>query len=449
MTSVLRRATADPELEATREAHAAGDFVQARRRLRSVVGNGGGATVKSVRGLAELEYLLGNYVEAEALLRRVVEEAGKNRSARVDAEVALALVYLQTNRYTAARGLFAGYEDAIDLPLWELMRSWGDRPPYRIDWRGASKVAVPFTRETDWLLPAVAIELDGLSVEARIDTGGDLLVLSPDVADALGVAPVVTTTGTFGGGAQGSLSYGKLGTMRLGGLTLEDVPVAIAGLDKPVLGTGLLRQFLATIDYPRNQLVLRPPTTAARAALRAELAADAVEVPFALALTHLIVARGSLDGVAPLTFILDSGLQDEEGAAFAAPPETLAAAGIPIPETIEDVRETGAGYVPLQVGRFPIRRLSLGPLVQHDLLGFYGVFPDAWKQPAEFPVHGIVSHGFLRRYSWTLDFQAMTLIFSDDIVPGSRRPAGAAAPPRSAAGLGDSSRQQRSSRTRL
>jgi len=410
LTSLLRRA--DPEHEAAREAHAAGDFVEARRRLRSVVGNGGGAA-EAVRGLAELEYLLGDYVAAEALLRRVVEDMGRNRKARADAEVALALVYLQTNRYTAARGLFAGYEDAIDLPLWELMRSWGDKPPYRIEWSGASNVAIPFTRETDWQLPSVVIELDDQSVEARIDTGGDLLVLSPDVATALGITPVVTTTGTFAGGVQGSLGYGKLETMRLGGITLKDVPVAIAGLDTPVLGTGLLRQFLATIDYPGNQLVLRPPTNGARATLRTELAAaDAVEVPFALALTHLIVARGSLDGVAPLTFILDSGLQDEEGAAFAAPPETLAAAGIAIPDTKEDVRETGAGHVPLQVGRFPVRRLSLGPLAQHDLLGFYGVFPDAWKQPADFPIHGIVSHGFLRRYSWTLDFQAMTMIFS-------------------------------------
>ena len=412
LTSLLRREAVDPEREAARDAHAAGDFVEARRRLKSVVENGDG-TVEALRGLAELEYLLGDYVAAEALLRRVVDGAGKNRKARVDAEVALALVYLQTNRYRAARGLFRGYEDAIDLPIWDLMRCWGDKPPYRIDWGGASKVAVPFTRETDWQLPSVVIELNSQSVEARIDTGGDLFVLSPDVATTLGIAPVVTTTGTFAGGAQGSLGYGKLGTMRLGGITLEDVPVAIAALDKPVLGTGLLRQFLATIDYPGNQLVLRPPTLAARAALRAELAAaDAVEVPFALALTHLIIAGGSLDGEAPLTFILDSGLQDEEGAAFAAPAETLAAAGIAIPETIEDVRETGAGHVPLQVGRFPVRRLSVGPLVQRDLRGFYGVFPDAWKQPADFPIHGIVSHGFLRRYAWTLDFQAMTMTFS-------------------------------------
>ena len=138
----------------------------------------------------------------------------------MDAKVALALVYLQTNRYAEARGLFSSSASAIDLPIWELMRSWGDEPPYRIDWHGTPEVSLPFVQETDWELPSVAIELDGRSVETRIDTGGDLLILSPDIADALGVAPVVTTTGTFGGGAQGSLSYGKLSTMRVGEITV-------------------------------------------------------------------------------------------------------------------------------------------------------------------------------------------------------------------------------------
>ena len=110
--------------------------------------------------------------------------AGKNRKARVDAEVALALVYLQTNRYTAARGLFGGYEDAIDLPLWDLMRSWATSRLTASTGTARRKSLVPFTRETDWQLPSVVLELDGQSVEARIDTGGDLLVLSPDVATA-------------------------------------------------------------------------------------------------------------------------------------------------------------------------------------------------------------------------------------------------------------------------
>ena len=406
----LRRPTADPRLAAARAAHAAGDFVEARRLAAPLVEHG--ATLEAVRGLAELEYLLGDYGAAEDLLRRVVEESGRDVEARVDAEVALALVYFQTNRYAETHKLFAGIEDAVVLPIWELMRSFGDEPPYRIDSGGNGVVTLPFTQTTAWELPSVAIEIEGRKVDARLDTGGELLTLSRDVAEAVGVDAVVTATGVFAGGAKGDMSYGRVEAVSVGGTTVHGVPVAVVDLDSPVIGAGFLRQFLPTFDYPDGRLVLRPRTDQGRAALQAELsAAHAVVVPFALAATHLIVARGSLDDEAPLTFILDSGLQDEQGAAFAAPPQTLSAAGIPIPETIEDVRESGAGHVALQVGRFPIRRLGLGSLVQHDLTGFYGVFPDIWREAAGFTIHGLVSHGFLRRYTWTLDFDEMAMTF--------------------------------------
>jgi len=60
----------------------------------------------------------------------------------VDAEAALALVYLQTKRFAESHGLFAGIEPDIELPVWELMRSFGDEPPYRVDWRGRDAVAI-------------------------------------------------------------------------------------------------------------------------------------------------------------------------------------------------------------------------------------------------------------------------------------------------------------------
>ena len=406
----LRRPAADPRLAAAREAHAAGDFVEARRLAAPLAG--AGASLETARGLAELEYLRGDYCAAEDLLRRVVEESGRDVAARVDAEVALALVYYQTNRFAEAHGLFAGVEDSIVLPIWELMRSFGDEVPYRIDWPEGNAATLPFIQTTDWELPTIEIEVDGRHVEARLDTGGELLSLSRDVAEALGIDPVATATGTFAGGALADLSYARVDVVRMGGLTIRGVPVAVVDLDRPVIGTGLLRQFLATIDYPNRRLALRPRTDEGRTQLRAERAGGhAVEVPFALAATHLIIARGSLDDAAPLTFLLDSGLQDERGAAFAAPPQTLASAGIAIPATTEEVGESGAGHVPLQVGRFPIRRLGLGSLVQHDLTGYYGVFADVWEEAAGFRIHGVLSHGFLRRYAWTLDFDAMTMTF--------------------------------------
>ena len=41
----------------------------------------------------------------------------------------------------------------------------------------------------------------------------------------------------------------------------------------------------------------------------------------------------------------------------------------------------------------------------------YGAFPAEWNEIAEFRVHGIVSHHFLRDYAWTIDFARMTMTF--------------------------------------
>lgn len=92
----LLRRKADPRIEAATAAHAAGNFVYPRELAVEVVADGH-PSLEALRGLAELEYLLGDYDAAETLLRRVVEDAGRHTAVRVDAEVALVLVYLQTN----------------------------------------------------------------------------------------------------------------------------------------------------------------------------------------------------------------------------------------------------------------------------------------------------------------------------------------------------------------
>jgi hypothetical protein len=132
-------------------------------------------------------------------------------------------------------------------------------------------------------------------------------------------------------------------------------------------------------------------------------------VPFALAASHLLLARGGLDGRDGLTFIVDSGLQDEGGASVALPQATLDLLGIPAPPLTEEVGESGAGTLTLRFGRFPLERVALGPLVQDDASGLYGIFPDLWTDLGGIAIHGILSHGFLRRYAWTLDFDAMTM----------------------------------------
>jgi hypothetical protein len=399
----LLRRKADPRIETATAGYAAGDFLRARELAVEVVADGD-PSLEALRGLAELEYLLGDYDAAERLLRRVVEDAGRKTAVRVDAEVALALVYLQTNRFAETGALFAGLDGTIELPLWELMKSFGDERPYRVDWAGEAAVTLPFLQTTTWELPRVRIEVDGLELEARIDTGGELLTLSPDVAGALGVETVVSADGVFAAGALGEIGYGRVDRVRAGPLTVHAVPVAVMALEQPVIGTGFLRQFLATLDYPRGRLVLRP---------RSERAPGGVEVPFALAASHLLLARGSLEEREQLTFIVDSGLEDEGGAAVALPQATLDLLGIPAPSLTEEIGESGAGRLSLRFGRFPLRRVGLGRLVHEDASGLFGIFPDVWTDLGGVAVHGIISHGFLRRYAWTLDFERMAMIFAD------------------------------------
>jgi hypothetical protein len=352
---------------------AAGDFVAARRELEPLALESRAAS----RSLGRLACLLGDYATAEALLHP-----------RRDAAT-LALVHYRTGRFDNAR-LVRG------LPLSRLMTAFDGRP-YRIDWHGEREAVLPFIQRTAWELPTVEIEIDGRAVEAWIDTGGDALTLP----HSFGVEPLAGFSGaSYAGGRPGAGVYGRVGSVRLGPVTVDAVPVMTAGLERPVIGTSFLSRFLPTLDYPAGRLVLR--------SREAEPPAG-VEVPFALAATHLLVVRGSLAGH-ELTFVVDSGLEDEQGAAFAAPASTLAAAGIPLPHTRPEHGSSGAGATTLALGRFAAPRLGIGPLV-HDAGGLYGVFPPGLERAAGFPIHGLVSHGFLRRYSWTIDFTRMTMRF--------------------------------------
>jgi hypothetical protein len=94
------------------------------------------------------------------------------------------------------------------------------------------------------------------------------------------------------------------------------------------------------------------------------------------------------------------------------PRATLDLFGIPAPPLTEEVGESGAGRLSHRYGRFPVRRVGLGRLVQDEATGLYGIFPDEWVELDGIRIHGIISHGFLRRYAWTLDFERMTMTFA-------------------------------------
>jgi hypothetical protein len=124
-----------------------------------------------------------------------------------------------------------------------------------------------------------------------------------------------------------------------------------------------------------------------------------------------MLVRGSLAGRDDLTFVVDSGLFDERGAAYAAPASTLAATGIAVPETAP---ETGRP-APARSGSSSAAPRSRGSPSGRSCSTTSSACtarcrPRCHTRPGS-PVHGLISHGCLRRYRWTIDFARMTMGF--------------------------------------
>lgn len=108
-----------------------------------------------------------------------------------------------------------------------------------------------------------------------------------------------------------------LKSLALGGAVAYDVPVHVfpthasalfAGTRiDGVVGTTYFERFLATIDYPRNRLVLRPRSPANSAAFQSRAAAlrDAT-VPCYLVGDHFVIAPAEVNDTGGL-FLFDSG----------------------------------------------------------------------------------------------------------------------------------------------
>jgi len=259
-----------------------------------------------------------------------------------------------------------------------------------------------------------------------IDTGAEAFYLDWEVADSLGIKLIekVNEKG-FAGGKETEVGFARADSLKIGDVALRSIPVMLASVKRAsdmltngkypisgILSTGELRQFLSTIDYPNGKLVLRPKTEEGRSSLDTALEGKEVtKIPFALGAIHFMVVKAKVNGKHPLNLFVDSGLADSE-ASVTFPKQTLNYLGIPIPDTKilpENLGGPGGGDFP--VGNFTIEELAIGALVQKNVKGVYGVFPPSIYWESEFIIDGIISHNFLKKYSWTIDFSRMEMTF--------------------------------------
>lgn len=264
-------------------------------------------------------------------------------------------------------------------------------------------------------LPVVEVQINNSArVNFFVDTGGAEVIIDREFAKEEGVAHFGSETGTFAGGKQAGFEHGRVDSIRLNDVIVKNIPVSIMDVrrfSQPVfggkrvdgiIGTVLLYHFLATIDYPKGELVLRSrsPETPQHFTQIAEKQKQVI-VPFWMAGNHFMVAWGTVNRSQPMLFFVDTGLA---GGGFSCPGSTLKEAGIQLQESSAFEGVGGGGK--LRVIPFIVDELTLGKASEKNIHGSYaGIFP--LESSLGFRVGGIISHEFFRPYALTMDFTAM------------------------------------------
>jgi hypothetical protein len=258
-------------------------------------------------------------------------------------------------------------------------------------------------------LPVVQVTIGDRQAYFLIDTGGPDIMVSADLAQALGLQTQAAGEGVFAGGVRAAVQRTVVPQLQIGGVKIANVPAGVrpgVGLQIPghkiegIVGTGLLMHFLPTLDYCQGRLILRPRSASA-AFERA--AAGANVLPMWLVGDHFVFARGRLQHGSEGLFLIDTGLA---GGGVSASKATLDEAGVAIDPSRAATGVGGGGpvtVIPFRTGA------TLGALTVDDLTGFYSPGGDPLAM-FPFKTKGLLSHGFFRHSRLTFDFDAMKLV---------------------------------------
>jgi hypothetical protein len=391
----------------------AGDFALAREHAAGLV-VAGQAVDEARHVLALVASVLGEYDEAIATHQMI--HPRYPRLAELDEPVLWALVHrgdiAGALAFAERSGL--GRRGAVTQRLRLALEN-----PLIVEIEGL--VDVPFTDDAlSPLMPGFSASLNGRPTVARLDTGGSFIHMTSEAAAAFGVRTVVSER-AFAALRWHTVRHG-LADLELGPIHLRNIPVAVheGGLPAaqiaeafgvelgPIIGTNVLERSLSTVDAPGRRLLLsRRGDLDARAAHLARLGTRLHEAPFALWSGHLMIARGRLGSVADVNLFVDSGLvaftQEQGQAALLASRGALSSWGVALPAEGRFAALPG----PLAIGAASRAGLTVYPIADRTWRNF-----GDW---GGIRVDALVSWGFLRHFSWTIDFDRRRYLFRDSL----------------------------------
>jgi Aspartyl protease/Tetratricopeptide repeat len=393
---------------------AAGEFAQAAEQYARIVAEHPD-DYPAILGLGRVALLSNRLVDAESWLKK----ASALRPGDTDPKVMLAEVYYRRDDFEKAAAALSGIDVgansliASQYPTLNVakLQSFKGQVPYELRGDGQS-TRVKFLRTDP--LPLVSVRVNGgREVTFFIDTGGSEVALDTAFARELGVPQFGAVQGTFSGGQHAEVHQGRIDSLTLGDWTVRNLPVAILPLRQlsqglgakqidGVIGTTLFYHFLATLDFPNGELVLRRKDATSLAQFMAS-AGNSVGVPFWIAGDHFMVGWGRVEALAPSLLFVDTGL---DGAGVKLADSVIKQAGIRLEE---DKASTGAGGGgTLRIVPYVVHRLSFGEVQETNVAGLYdGPFP--WQTSFGFALAGMVGHDFFKPYAITFDYENMRI----------------------------------------
>ena len=341
------------------------------------------------------------------------------RGGEADPKIMLAEVYYRRDDFEKA----AASLDGIDVSTNPLivsqyptlnvakLRSFKGQTPYQVLGDG-QMTRLKFLRTDP--LPLISVRVNGgAEVTFFIDTGGSEVALDTEFARELGVPQFGAVQGTFSGGQHAEVQQGRIESLTVGDWTVRNLPAAMLPLRQlseslgakridGIIGTTLFYHFLATIDYPKGELVLRRKDAASLEQFVAS-AGKSIAVPFWIASDHFMVGWGRVETFPPTLLFVDTGLAS---AGVKLADSVIKQAGIKLEE---DKASSGAGGGgTLRIVPYVVHRLSFGQLQEDNVPGLYdGPFP--WENIFGFHLAGMVGHDFFKPRAVTFDFQNMKI----------------------------------------
>ncbi len=336
-----------------------------------------------------------------------------------DAKIMLAEVFYRRADFQKAAAALNGVDVSSDKLIIEQyptlnvakLESFKGQTPYELRGTGTS-TRLKFVKTNP--LPVINVRVNGGDeVTFFIDTGGSEVALDTDFAKELGVPQFGTVQGTFSGGQHAEVLQGRIESLAVGDWTIKNLPTAMLPLRQlskdfgvkqidGIIGTTLFYHFLATMDYPRGELVLRRKDAKSLEEFT-KSPVKRVVVPIWVASDHFMVGWGRVETLPPALLFVDTGLM---GAGVKLAESVIKEAGIKLEEN--KASEGGGGGGTLKIVPYTVHKLSFGDIKEENVPGLYdGPFP--WENMFGFRLAGMVGHDFFKPYAVTFDFQNMQI----------------------------------------